>query len=228
MNTFKARVTAKNQLTDKLYELVLDLRRPIVFKPGQCVGFHVNRDYKRLYSIASLPGAAKQLSFCIDISPAGRASKFVLSLEAGDQFEVEGPYGIFTVEQDTRDLLFVATGAGVAPFKAIIPDLLQKGFNKKITLLFGARDVKDLAYKDFFGGLSSKYLNFEYLPALSQPQGEWPGIKGRVSAYLQDNAGQYSGRVGYICGSNEMVRDVRTILVNKGFSPLDVKTETFM
>ncbi len=232
MNAYKAKVLAKNQLTEKIYQLDLALPQPFSFKAGQCVGFRVSESYKRLYSIASLPADPKNLSFCIDVSPMGQASKFILGLASGSEFEIEGPYGAFVAGLDSQDLLFVATGAGVAPFKGIISDLLQKGFSKKITLLFGVRHQADLFYQDYFEALAQAHSNFEFLPTLSQPiaqpKGDWQGIKGRVTEYLEKNIQQYIGRTAYVCGSIGMVKDVRAFLLAKGFNQKQIKIEIFV
>ncbi len=230
MNIFKVEVVSKTQLTPKIYELKLKILEPqgFSFKAGQCVGFVVAEEHKRLYSITSLPEDSKQLSFCVDVSPMGPTSQFVIAAQPGQQFEIEGPYGAFTVNSMDNDLLFVATGAGVAPFKSIIADLLAKGFNKKITLLFGVRQEEDIFYHDFFKTLASQHANFEFLPGLSQPKGEWPGVIGRWTKYLTENYQRYAGRLAYICGATEMIKDTRALLLANGWPVKAVKIEIFV
>ena len=234
MNVYSVEVTSKKQLTNKLYELNIRLIDPatISFKAGQCVGFHTeltkNPKMKRLYSIASLPEHGGELSFVIDVSPGGIGSQFVLNLKPGDKFTMEGPYGGFTVNDNLSDILMIATGAGIAPFKAMILDLLHKDYPKEITLLFGVRSEQDKVYFDLFEQLSHEHPQFIFIPTLSQPSDSWNGSKGRVTAFLDQNYQSYKNNRIYICGSPVMVKDVRANLITKGKDQKEIKLELFV
>lgn len=231
MNLYTAEVIEKRQITQDIYELDAELLHPqeIDFKAGQCLGLHLgDNQSKRLYSIASVPAVKNKLTFCVDITPMGPGSKFILALEPKNEITLEGPYGGFTADENIQqDLLFIATGVGIAPFKSLIANLLERGFSRKITLLFGLRSEQNIFYFDFFQNLSKKYSNFIFLPTLSQPKGEWNGTVGRVTKYLEDNASDYLESVAYVCGSTDMVKDVRSLLIEKGFSPRQIKIEIF-
>ncbi len=230
MNLYTTEITSKKQLTEKLYELNMRLLEPdsITFKAGQCVGFHVGEnEKKRLYSIASVPANSKELSFVIDVSHMGPGSRFVVGLKEGDRMTFEGPYGAFTVNDDTQDLLFIATGAGIAPFKSIILDLIEKNYPKEITLLFGVRSEEDRSYFEFFEELSHQHENFIFIPTLSQPKGVWNGAKGRVTNFIDQNYEAFKNFRTYICGSPMMVKDVRSLLMAKGKEAREIKLELF-
>jgi NAD(P)H-flavin reductase len=225
---FKAEVLDKKKLTEKITELNLKLIEPasIQFKAGQFVQFLIDSQ-KRSYSIISVPKQNDGISFCVDISPMGVGSNFVENLKKGDELLLEGPLGVFVVKPADKDLLFVATGAGIAPFKSMILNLLDSGFDKNVVLLFGLRAEPDIFYFDFFERLSQKHKNFNFIATLSQPSENWQGQKGRVTAYLQQNYEQYKNCTAYICGSIEMVKDVRALLIEKGTQPTDIKIEIF-
>ncbi len=234
MNLYNVEVTSKKQLTSKLYELNIRLLDPatITFKAGQCVGFHTeatpNPKTKRLYSIASLPEQRNELSFVVDVSPGGIGSQFVLNLKPGDKFTIEGPYGGFTVNDNTNDILMVATGAGIAPFKSMILDLLKKEYPKEVTLLFGVRSEEDRAYFDLFEELSHEHPHFIFIPTLSQPKGNWNGAKGRVTVFIEQNFEAYKNNKVFICGAPDMVKDVRAQLIAKGKDQKEIKLELFV
>lgn len=230
MNVYGAEVLSKNQLTSKLYELIIKLKTPeaFTFKAGQCVGFVIAENKKKLYSITSTPEQKDHLGFLIDVSPMGEGSKFVLNLEKGSSMDVEGPYGGFIVKDNSKDLLFVATGAGVAPFKSMIEDCLKNGYPKEITLLYGVRSEEDRAYFDYFQTLSHEYTNFIFMPAMSQPKNLWNGFTGRVTAYLEQNIEAYKNHSVFICGAPNMIKDVRTLLMNNGWEAKDIKLEIFV
>ncbi len=227
----KAAVLSKTELAPDIFEIKLALPagKSFKFKPGQCVEFCVTQNYKRLYSFACAPNKKGELAFCVDVSPMGRASKFIKALKPGSQFKIEGPYGAFTVNDFKRDILLVATGVGIAPFKGIAADLLARGFKKKITLLFGLHSQQNLFYFDYFFALSAKHKNFEFIQMLSKPKGKWPAKqKGRVTYYLQKNYAQFAKRAIYICGSPQMVGDVQMLLQKKEHKASQVFTEEFV
>ncbi len=238
MQVYKVEVVSKKQLTDKIYELNVRLVNSsnLEFKAGQCVGFHVlpetedpalQTKEKRLYSLTSLPEHGNELSFCVDITPMGPGSKLVINAKPGDQFNLEGPYGGFVVSDRSKDLLFLATGAGIAPFRSMIKDLLKSGFDKKITLLFGVRSEDDAFYHEEFSKLAEEYSNFTFIPMLSQPKADWKGERGRITKYIEENSSSLLGSVAYICGSPQMIKDTRSLLISKGWGVRDVKIEIF-
>ena len=62
-----------------------------------------------------------------------------------------GPNGKFNfTSESSKNILFIATGTGVAPLKSIIEDQLNKGNEQSMHLLFGVRHIKDIFYKDHF------------------------------------------------------------------------------
>ncbi len=238
MEVYKVEVISKKQLTSKIFELNVHLVNPnhLPFKAGQCVGFHVLQDTedrvvqgkeKRLYSLTSLPEHGNELSFCVDVAPMGPGSLLVLNAKPGYQFNLEGPYGGFIVSDKSKDLLFVATGAGIAPFRSMIKDLLSSGFDKKIVLLFGVRSEEDVFYHEEFSKLAQDHPNFTFIPMLSQPKKDWKGQTGRVTKYIEENSSNLSGYLAYICGSPEMIKDTRSLLISKGWGIRDIKIEIF-
>ncbi|MDB4940241.1 MAG: putative reductase [Candidatus Doudnabacteria bacterium] len=229
MNLYSVELLSRKQVTSKLYDLKVRLIEPntMVFKAGQCVGFQIAEKEKRLYSIASVPERPNELSFCVDVSHMGVGSQFILALNIGERFTIEGPYGAFTVNDESHDLLFIATGAGIAPFKSIIAQLLSKNYPKDITLLFGVRSEEDKIYFDFFEKLSQENHNFFFIPTFSQPKGVWNGAKGRVTNFIEENYEAYKDHRPYICGSPVMVKEVRALLMAKGKEAREIKLELF-
>ena len=227
---YLAEVISKNQLTHKMWDLRIRLVEPfeMVFKAGQCVAFHVNPKNKRLYSIASVPAEKNELYFLIDISPQGLGSKMIVAMKPGDRFELSGPFGIFTVPETDKDLLFIGTGSGLAPYVSIVPDLKTNNFKNSIELWFGVRSESDLFCTDHLQMYATENPNFKYFVSLSQPSQEWKGYVGRITAHLASKSSEYfTNKIVYICGSTQMIKDVRAILLEKGINARDIKVEIF-
>ena len=218
----QAVVAAKTQLARQMWEVALELSQPVAFAAGQFAMVEVATGVARAYSLASQPGDLPKIVLCVGTAPGGIGSKFFDSLKAGDTANLSMPYGNFVVKADARPLLFVATGSGIAPFRAMVPQILADGYSEKVHLMFGVRSEADLFYQSYFEELAARYANFTFTPTLSQPSDAWQGSRGRVTAHLEN----FDGDV-YICGSKEMIMDVRRLLVAKGVPALSMKFEIF-
>ncbi len=224
-----ADVVERRALTPSVRHLVVRLvdAPAFSFVPGQFVQFVLDPKTLRQFSIASLPRALPTLEFCIDVSPGGKGSQFVEHLARGLRFSLRGPFGVFTVPADEqRPLEFVATGAGIAPIRAMILHHLDTAPEHPVRLTFGNRISADVLYHDEWLACMRRHPRFAYQPALSQPPDDWTGPTGRVTDVLRQR-GDLHGRAYFLCGSPEMVDDVRQVLAEKGIPDADVHFEKF-
>jgi ferredoxin-NADP reductase len=189
--------------------------------------FKIGADF-RAYSIASPPrDGNNQLTFCIQLIEAGIGSQFVKQLAPGSQLSMRGPLGVFTVKDQTRNLCFVATSVGVAPFVSMLSDVLAREFAGQLTLIFGVRSEEDTFYFDKFNHLMRFHPNFKFVPLLSRPKSHWPGEVGRVTTYVDVHYEEYKDHLMYLCGNQAMVADAREILQKHGHPMKDIKLEIF-
>lgn len=226
---YRAEVIGKKELNQKIIEIRFALKEPaeIIFKAGQFMMLEVGDIRRRPYSIISLPSQKNELAFCVDHSPNGAGSVFIRNLKVFESVEMQGPFGVFTVKDFSQNLVFIATGAGIAPFVSMIPDLLAAGFSKRLKLIFGVRARKDLPYDDLFLALEKKYNNFEFLCALTQPQKDWSGFIGRVTAFMKEKHLYDLDELYFICGGPEMVKDTRAVLLEREVPISRIKIEVF-
>src|SRR3989344_1847576 len=99
------------------------------FKAGQFAQMFIPHDGKvrrTSYSIASSPGHKDYFELCVTLVDGGVSSSYLHSLKAGDRIQAMAPLGTFTFKDDNRDSVFIATGSGIAPFRSMIGDLLEK------------------------------------------------------------------------------------------------------
>ena len=134
------------------------------FKPGQFVtlGVKLSDDGKitnRAYSIASPPEEKRYFEFYIKWATEpvpGKITSMIFKLKEGDTIFWRKPAGAFTIEENKKDntpesrrLVLVASGTGLAPFISYIIHLRKIGTSKEIMLLHGARYGAELAIKTF-------------------------------------------------------------------------------
>jgi len=166
-----------------LVRIQLRTDEDVDYLAGQYVGLRYDGT-SRAYSLASSP-TRETLELCIRRVPGGRLSPRLCSdLSVGDEMTVRGPYGeLILGEQSARDVVFLATGTGVAPFKGMIDYLFEtgrdvyEGTDRDIWLFLGAAWRDDLPYREAFKQLAEDHSNFHFVPCLSREAvlSEWGG-----------------------------------------------------
>jgi len=206
------------------------------FKPGQYMIFHVpNRQdgkvVRRSYSISSPPSERGHFEVCVRAVAGGHASNYVHRLRPGRKLKVEGPYGDFVLdEQSKKDIVMVATGTGMSPIRSMLTHLLHQRSDRRVRLFFGLRHESDLFYTDLLRGLAAHYPSFEYHLTLSQPsEGGWAGARGRVTELIARHVStsEAANSEAYLCGSRGMIKSCGDQLRALGMSDDAIKHENF-
>jgi ferredoxin-NADP reductase len=187
------------------------------FLPGQYVFFVLEREGRallRAYSIASSPHHKGLLEFCVTRVENGFASTYLHNLNVGDDVKLKGPFGKFVLHETPQDILFIATGSGVAPFRSMINFALANKTKKKLQLLFGVRHEEGILYHDEWEELKKNHPNFTTTITLSKPTPTWHGEQGYVQTKLDRFKPEHLDV--YICGLGAMVNEVRAALAQRG------------
>ncbi len=149
-------------------------------------------DVLRAYSIANRPQDAGLLVLVIRLAlpppssgfnlPPGIVSSWLFSLKKGDNVNVSGPYGEFGARNNSRDMILIGGGVGMAPLRSIIHHELHAGSVRNVRFFYGARSSEDLFYIDEFNALADQFENFQLTVALSDPveQESWQGLRGFI------------------------------------------------
>jgi ferredoxin-NADP reductase len=199
------------------------------FKAGQFVSFNEMLNGKKItrpYSIASLPNG-NRFELCLNLVQEGILSPFLFEMKPGDSVEMSAPLGFFVVRNPTKEALFIATGTGIAPFRAMAPDYLTHPHAAQLTLLFGVRHENSIYYRQEFEELARLHPNFNFWPTLSRPEPSWSGRTGHVQIHLLEAIGDRRDLDVYICGLKAMVDDVRAILKGLGFDRKQIVFEKY-
>jgi len=164
---------------------------------GQSVGVmppgidpRTNRPYAmRLYSIASCGRGDDRKGDTLSLVVArhfwdnpetgekgipGVCSHFLCDSKPGDKLLLTGPVGkrfVLPLDFMERDFVFVATGTGVAPFRAMLADLFDQGYERSgrsVTLVLGVPFADSILYDNEFQAMKKQYANFTYVTAISR------------------------------------------------------------
>lgn len=225
------KIDKKTKLAGRTWLFKIGLPERASFVAGQYVSIKVSDNgMRRAYSIASLPGK-KEIDLVIDVSPMGLGSKYFLGLEEGQRVEMLGFLGKFVVGDETlesEELVFVATGVGVVPLKAMIEDLIfNKDYKGKVSLFWGMRFDNELYWIDEFKKIHESSPNFSFETVISKPSAGWGGLTGHVGDFVDELDGNWEKKSVFLCGNPDMISEVKDRLTKKGVPESKVYYERF-
>ncbi len=226
---------------DKIIPLGADLKHfHFAFTPGTDFDFdagqfvnvllpgpEAGKTVKRPYSIASAPSRKGGFDLCLKLVKGGYATTYFWTLKEGDQVQIQGPLGRFLVRQPMpKTLIYISTGTGIAPFRSMIHDLLEKGAHCDIWNIFGNRYEGEILYKDEFEMLAVKHPNLHNIFTVSRPQ-TWAGEKEYVQFMLKKHIPDAIDKNIYICGLSNMIHEVEKTALEIGFAKTQIYYEKY-
>jgi len=225
---FTAKVTNVLQLTHDVRQIDFELLDPreIHFQAGQFISFEVpdartGRMVTRPYSIASSPDSPHVISLLLNLVPGGPGSTYLFGLRQGDTTSFAGPAGNFYLRDDpARELLFVATGTGIAPLRSMVWANAGRSAPRGAILLWGLRSQRDLYYREELADLEKRHPNFSCTITLSRPEAGWPGVTGRVTDLVRQQVSDVKRLAVYLCGNSGMIKEVTGLIQAKGLCPI--------
>lgn len=230
---FTARLSDKQTYNERFFKLDFELISPnkLSFVAGQYIILTVpNKDRLSQYSIVSDPSVEHSISLLVDIAPNGDSSKYLASLQFGDEIHFRAPAGLFVISpsQDEKELVLVATGAGIAPYRSMILDLLiNKKDQRPIKLYWGMRHAHNMFWVEDFYEFDKEYKNFHFEFILSQPPQDWTLSRGYVTDLLEGYQKDFQNTGFYICGGSPTVIGVKKYLIEKNTPESHIHHEKF-
>ena len=173
----------------------------------------------RPYSMWNHPDEFEYVVTMAKMVDDGRCTSWLSGMKAGDPLKILGPLGAFTLRRPLHPtLMFVGTGTGVVPLRAMIKDLISTGeiHSRDVTLLFGVRSQPDLFGVPEFERWSKDFPRFRFVPTLSRPAPGWTGATGRVTEHLAAWDLPVDDMQVYLCGNGHMITDAIELLEGKG------------
>lgn len=208
--------------------LRLPLTNEFNFMPGQYIEIIGPGGIRRSYSLAAAGFADKTLELHVRAVEGGVMSDYWFNhAKTNDLLRLNGPLGTFFLRDAAgMDLVFLATGTGIAPVKAIlesISDLEPGQHPDSVTVLWGGRIPDDL-YLDF-GAMPGEH---RFIPVLSRADNGWLGARGHVQDVLLDQRTNLRKTVVYACGSDAMIHSARDALLQAGLPDNRFHSDAFV
>ncbi|MDE5418776.1 oxidoreductase [Labilibaculum sp. DW002] len=186
---------------------VIKYKKTKDFKAGQYIGMTTDLSVTpRLYTIASGENEA-EVQILYNLKDDGWLTPRLSEIKAGSELYVTDPEGDFI--DDENPAWWIASGTGIAPFSS----MFRSGLKADKKLIHGGRFTHSFFFeKEFRPALKGNYIR-----CCSQENGE--GLyNGRLTRYLQDIEVFPEDCRYFLCGSPEMVVEVRDLLIKRGVS----------
>lgn len=220
------------------FNVPLELKPNYNFIAGQYINLKLTLDgneIRRAYSICSSPESG-ELRIAIKAVENGTFSKFSnTQLKAGDVIEVGTPEGKFIFEPDPEKIknyaAFVA-GSGITPVIAIIKTVLEKEPQSTFVLVYGNKTPEETIFYQELHELQLKYTGRLFVHyVFSQVRAE-NALFGRiekssVNYVLKNKHASLEFDKFYLCGPEEMINTVNTVLKENNIKEKDIKFELF-
>jgi len=188
-----------------LMQLQLPANDSFVYRAGQYVEFILRDGARRSYSMANAPSHGPGVELHIRHMPGGRFTDLVFgSMKEKDILRIEGPMGSFFLrEESSKPMVFLASGTGFAPLKALLEHMQHCGITRPVTLYWGGRRPADLYMDDWVQAHCLAMPHVRYVPVVSDalPEDGWQGRTGFVHLAVLQDFPDLSGHQVYACGA---------------------------
>lgn len=199
------------------------------FHPGQYIDVIGHGGLRRSYSIANAPSADSRIELHIRRVPGGVMSRYWFDkAKINDLLRVNGPLGTFFLRNlADRNLVFLATGTGIAPVKAMLEGL-SSHMNADaqpctVSVFWGNRDAEDV----YWSPLDMTFPH-HFVPVLSRAGAGWKGARGHVQQAAMAQMQDWGNATVYACGSDTMIHAAYQALVAKGLPTRQFHSDAFV
>lgn len=226
-NQYKTTILKTRFVTHNVKSFTLEKPKDYRFTPGQATLVSINKkgwkSKKRPFTFTSL-NSDKVLEFTIKGYPTSKYPKHrgvtekLHQLKPGDQLIIQKPWG--TINYQGKGV-FLAGGAGITPFIAIIRNLFVKNKLKGNKLIFSNKKQQDIILEKEFKNYFSKNNLVLTLTQEKHKQYEHKRInKKLIKEYIKDFSQNF-----YVCGPPAFVKDIKTALKELGAQTQDLVFE---
>jgi predicted ferric reductase len=200
------------------------------FDPGQFAWFTFGGSpFSLTRHPFSFSSSAERDEVEIAVKALGDLSSQMHALDPGTTVYVDGPHGVFSIDQDEGPGFgFVAGGVGITGLLSMLRTMADREDVRPAVLVYANRDWDGVAFRDEIEGLERR-LNLTVVHVLGRPPADWTGETGYVSALLLSRhlPRGYRRFQFFICGPPPMMNAAEKALLDLGVPAERVHTERF-
>src|SRR3954463_8322045 len=234
------RVASVEPLTDDSVALTFavppELADDYRFVHGQHLTIRGDDGERRSFSICTSPSSGL-MTIGVKKLPGGAFSEGVVdALEVGDELDVMTPAGRFTTRLDPaaqKTYVAIAAGSGITPILSIVTTILEEEPDAQVLLVYANRTHRSVMFLDDLHDLKDRFADrFWLVHVLSREQQDVELFSGRLDGdrltrILKSLMPAEDVDAWFLCGPQQMVLDLRELLLDHGVDAHAVHTELF-
>lgn len=225
----------KVKISPDTFVFVFDKVKKFDFSPGQYLEWTLphphsdSRGNRRYFSIVSAPH--ENLMIAVKFyEPSSSYKKALLALENGAEVIATSLSGDFVMPKDfVSPLVFIAGGVGIAPFRSMLEDIVERKKQVNVILVFANKRKEDIVFQDTFE--KAKEFGVRTVFVLTDSEAvppDWTGHVGHIDdKIIRQQIPDYSKRLFYISGPQLMVQNFEKILLGMGVNNKNLKLDYF-
>ena len=219
----KTNIKSIEHLTHDVLRVVLNKPEGLTYIPGQAADIALNKpdwnEKKNCFTFTSLP-EDDYIEFTIKTYPEHHGmTNELLSAQPGDEVLIYDPFGDIYYKGPG---IFIAGGAGVTPFIAILKNLEKQHQLAGNKLMFANKQKADIILKDYFNNILGK----NFINVLSDE--DLDGYEhGYISPELIKRYSEAELKYYYLCGPPPMMEAVEGHLASLGITDEFIVKEGF-
>lgn len=186
----------------------------LVFVPGQFAWLKIGRSPLWIgdhpFTISSAPHADGSLTFTI--KEIGDFTSSLQDLLPGSIAYIDGPYGIFSINNFPKSPAFVliAGGIGITPMMSMLRFMKEHNDRRPVLLIYAAKREADLIFLSKIASLKDT-LSLEVLYVLQEPSLKLPSTTGLITLeLLEEWTISYKKAHYFLCGPpvmNDLIQE---------------------
>ena len=212
MEEFVVKISSIETITHNVKRFVFERPKGYNFISGQATEVSINKpewkDERRPFTFTGL-NDSKHLEFVIKLySSHGGVTNELNKLKVGDELIIRDVWGAISYKGKG---VFIAAGAGVTPFIAILRQLYKDNLIEGNQLIFSNKTSHDIILKEEL----EKMLGANFINVLTEEN--IPGIHNKRidKEYLKEIIKNFNQHF-YVCGSEKFTESIQGALVQLG------------
>jgi ring-1,2-phenylacetyl-CoA epoxidase subunit PaaE len=220
-----------------VFKIPENLKVDFKFTAGQYVTLQtaINGEViRRAYSICATPESG-EIRVAIKKVAEGVFSTYATTeLKVGDAIEITAPEGRFLLSPDAnKNYIGFAAGSGITPILSMLKSVLQTETTATFTLVYGNKSAADTIFYTELNQLKETYpgrFKLHYIFSRENVKNSLRGrIDGNVTNYFVKNIyKETSFDAAYLCGPEEMIKDVSKTLEKNNIAKENIHFELFV
>jgi len=221
-STLDVPIVQKQRLEEDIVEITCRFDgSTLPFKAGQHIRvslpslyFSDDKGKTRTFNILSSPNNTEYISFAFVNSDSG-FKKTINQLKINSMINLQGPFGMFTLPENNKDIIFISEGIGIVPCISMILYATEELFSNKITMIYSGN--KKIPYHNDLQTLKDTNKNFTFHTKTGTLDKD----------FVNKNISNVNDSLFYISGNTKTTSSIKQILLQKNIPISNIKIEEF-